>query len=393
MVTDHITSKTETTTPSTIVHIISGDLWAGAEFQVYNTLSALNKMKGNKVICILFNPGILKEKLETIHIKTIVLDESQTSSLFLLWKLYKTINAIKPNIIHVHRVKEHLLSTISTFAMSRNIPIVRTVHGSRTASRRSSLNQYLKSSLAITLDNLVIKYFSSAIIAVSKDLEKEFIHLKVRGRIHQIYNSINTEDTAPVINKEKIRRRYGVNGLFWIGTAARLVEVKNLPMLIEAATYLAESEIPFKISIFGDGPLKKELQDLIVKSNLAGRVELPGFVQDIQPIINSLDVFVLSSHHEGTPMSLLEAILLNTPVICSHVGGMAEVIESGVTGLLVPENDSKKLAESILKLYKDRNYASVLAQNARKTLDRKYSVSKTSEYLQAIYSKLIAGSA
>jgi glycosyltransferase involved in cell wall biosynthesis len=374
MVTDRCKLPIENVEPIRIVHIISGDLWAGAEAQVFSTLSCLSRIKGNDLLCILFNSGILKEKLDTINIKTVVLDESLANNLFLLWNLHKTINTVKPHIIHVHRVKEHLLSTAASFTMRRKIPIVRTVHGSRAASRRLPLNQYLKSSLAVTLDNLLIKYFSSAIIAVSKDLEKEFIQLKVRGKIYQIYNSIDTENPAPAITKEEIRRQYRVNGLFWIGTAARLVEVKNLPMLIEAATYLTESKIPFKISIFGDGPLKTELLDLIARSNLAGKVELQGFVQDIRPIINSLDVFVLSSQHEGTPMALLEAILLKTPVICTSVGGM---------------KDSKGLADRIMKCYEGRDEAVKITENARKVLEDKYSLIKATKSLYNVYRELI----
>lgn len=379
------------TGPCKILHIISGDLWAGAEVQVYHTLSFLNRDKKIELVCILFNSGILKEKLEGLNIKTIVLDESKGSSFSLLHRLIRAVHEIKPHLIHVHRIKEHLFSKISSMVEWNSVPIVRTVHGSRIASRKLPLIQFLKSSFSVKLDNVLIKYFADAIIAVSKDMEREFINLKVRGNLYQIYNSVNTENLICDTNTGEIRKRYGAENLFWIGTAVRLVEVKNLPMLIEAGKHLEKNNIPFKISIFGEGPLKKELQECIENNNLVGKVELRGFEYNIEPIIKSLDVFVLSSHHEGLPMSLLEAMILKTPIVCTSVGGMAEIINDGVNGLLVPSNDSRSLAEALIKIYGSRDMALRLTENARKTIEDDFSLSQTTESLCNIYRQLIYG--
>jgi glycosyltransferase involved in cell wall biosynthesis len=373
-----------------VLHIISGDIWAGAEAQVFNTLSSLRQTQDYHLACILFNPGVLKERLEKMEINTLVLDETVSTNFRLLLSLYKMIDTIKPDIIHVHRVKEHLLSNIAKRMLYKSIPIVRTVHGGSAASRRAPFRQFLKSTAAIMIDRFIMKYFTDGLVVVSKDLEKSFIGLKGRGKLYRIYNSIDMEEGIVRFNKEEIRNQYGANDLFWIGTAARLVDVKNIPMLIKAGAYLAERHIPFKISIFGDGPLKNELTELIKKTDLSGKIELEGFVPEITPILNSLDVFVLSSFNEGIPISLLEAMRGNTPVVCSRVGGMAEIIDHGVSGLLVPVNDSKKLAEAIIKIYEDPHYAGTLARNAHKMLEEKLSSSKTAEQLGSIYSQLIS---
>jgi|WetSurMetagenome_2_1015567.scaffolds.fasta_scaffold00113_26 L-malate glycosyltransferase len=376
-----------------ILHIISGDLWAGAEAQVYGVLSCLKKNKETVPFCILFNEGILREKLSAIGVQTIVIHETRCTSYSLYNNLVKAIDSIKPDIIHVHRVKEHLFSKIYNVFGRHNIPLVRTVHGSRSASGKLPLKQYFKASLAVKADNFLIKNWAHAVIAVSKDLEKEFILSGVKGKICQIYNAIDIDGYTKSDARKDVRKRHGASDLFWIGTAARLVEVKNLPILIEAGKYLKQSEIPFKISIFGEGPLKSELLDLVKICDLDGKVELPGFEENIQPVIESLDVFVLPSRHEGLPMSLLEAMALKTPVVCSRVGGMAEVIENEVNGLLFDVNNSKELVDCIIKLQKNPAVALTLAENARRTIENDFSLSKTTGKLIDVYSDVIGQAA
>ena len=371
------------------MHIISGDVWAGAEVQVYHTLSALTKKEDLLVTCVLFNNGILEKKLKKKNIKTIVLDETRFNNFSLLYKLSKIIRNEAPHIIHVHAVKEHFLVKCSSILSRNVIPIIRTVHGARKSPDNLPFKKSLRSNSVVFLDNFLITYAADAIIAVSKSLEQEFYKRKVKGTVYQIYNAINTLEYDLKNNQSNgvLRESYGAKDCFWIGTAARLAEPKNLQMLIKAGQYLVEREIPFKISIFGDGPLKQELQNLIERYALSDKVELHGFELEIQSVINALDVFVLCSIHEGLPMALLEAMFLKTPVVCTEVIGIQEVVENGVNGLLVPLNDSNALAESLITLYHKQDLASKLANHAKVLLDEKFSLSKTNELLCNLYYK------
>jgi glycosyltransferase involved in cell wall biosynthesis len=372
-----------------ILYIISGDIWAGAEAQVYYTLSALIKIRDLSFTCIIFNNGILKDKLESNGIKTILLDETYLNSFMILSKLNKLIQIIKPNFIHVHAVKEHFLAKCSTLFFNNKIPIIRTVHGARKAPDNLPLWKSIRSNLVVFLDNFLIKYAANDIIAVSKNLEEEFYNRKVKSNIHQIYNAIDTHNyNLTNNNNEKLRGKYGTKDLFWIGTAARLAEPKNLQMLIKAGQHLRERAFPFKISIFGDGPLRQELQNLIDRNSLSAQVELHGFEPNIYQVISALDVFVLCSIHEGLPIALLEAMVLKTPVICTDVIGIKEVIENGVNGLLIPLNNDVALAEALITLNKNREFAFKLAHNARILLDEKFSISKSIDQLYKIYNQI-----
>lgn len=322
--------------PIRILHIISGDLWAGAAVQVYHTLSALSRNGKFYVLCAVFNDGVLRRNLEKMNIRTVLLDETKLNSMGMLLSLKKLIEAEKPGMIHVHAVKEHFFGKVSALLANKNIPVVRTVHGDRGAPEGLAWGEYVRSRVVISLDNFLIRNLAEAVIAVSKDMENGFLARKLRGKVWQIYNSINTREFHFEPNTHAVREKYGVNDHFWIGTAARLVGVKNQRMLIEAGECLLDKGIPFKISIFGDGPLKGELESLIEKYKLGDSVFLHGFEPEIHSVLNALDVFVLCSLNEGLPMALLEAMYMGTPVVCTGVGGMKEIIEDGVNGMLVP---------------------------------------------------------
>lgn len=371
-----------------IIHIISGDIWAGAEVQAYHTLSALSDKPNLSLICVVFNNGIFKNNLEKKNIKTIMLDETKFNSFSLLIKLKRLICNTSPDVIHVHAVKEHLLVKLALILCCNKIPIVRTVHGARKAPDNLPFNKYLRSKLVVFLDNLLITYAAEAVIAVSKDLEQQLLKRKVKGKVCHIYNAISTDEYRLEKNNSEIREAYGVGHRFWIGTAARLAEPKNLQMLVKAGKYMVERDFPFKISIFGEGPMKQELQELIDRYFLSDQVELHGFEPEMLPVISELDVFVLCSIHEGFPMALLEAMLLKTPVVCTAVGGIREVIDDGINGLLVSLDDSKALAHSIISLSQNHDLACQLANNARSTLDQRFCLSKTTDLLLMVYDRI-----
>jgi glycosyltransferase involved in cell wall biosynthesis len=389
MVKDYWVSDRTNDDPIRILYIVSGDLWAGAAVQVYHTLSALHRGPGFYVMCVLFSDGTLKTNLEKLNIRTVLLDETKLNSVTTLLRLKQVIQTEKPHLIHVHAVKEHLFEKVSAILANKKIPVVRTVHGYTSVPEGLALGKYVRSRLVVALDKFLIKHLAEAVIAVSKDMEKRFVAQRVRGKVRQTYNAINTNEVNTNDESNSARRKYDIGDNFWIGTAARLVRVKNQRMLIEAGRCLFAKGIPFKISIFGNGPLKEDLGRLVEKYGLGDKIFLHGFEPDIHPVLNALDVFVLCSSNEGLPMALLEAMYMRTPVVCTAVGGMKEIIEGGVNGMLVPSGDSSGLANCLVKLYENQEMARKLATNARATIEEKFSLDKTLGNLCRVYDEVL----
>jgi len=380
-------NPTPTNTKIKLMHIISGDLWAGAESQVYNTLLALKSYDDILVTCVLFNDGILKNKLDSIGIKTYVLDETENDSVKIFIKLHKLVKIFRPHIIHVHHTKEHLLGLLCTCTHHfKRIAIIRTMHGMHGVRPGLPLLQRLRSSVVVWIDSILLKFFTDTVIAVSKDLMLYLQQKNLKANISVIHNALDVDHYVTAEKRsDRSLEAYRPSKGFWIGTAARLVRPKNLGMLIDAGTILKTKGIPFQISIFGDGPLKNELQKRITSLGLQKEIRLHGFVDGVLDIIDALDVFVLCSSHEGLPMALLESMLIETPVICTNVGGMKEVVEHEVNGLLVRHDDVEGLAGALMRLYNDKNLSNIIKKNAKQTILERFSAKISTKRLVTIY--------
>jgi len=152
--------------PVRVLHIASGDLWAGAEVQLFTLAKALKNNTNTIVDIILLNYGILEKKLIGNGINVIVFDETKLSSLAILWKLIRIIHQVQPDVIHTHRLKENILGCVAA-RLNGNIPTLRTAHGAPEHS--PSWRQFPKR-IIHWLDFFCGRYLQQAIISVSEDL-------------------------------------------------------------------------------------------------------------------------------------------------------------------------------------------------------------------------------
>jgi L-malate glycosyltransferase len=367
-----------------IVHIIPGDIWAGAESQVYTTLRELHKNMKYDIYVVLFNDGVLCSKLKELNINTYVIDESIFNSFQILKQLTSLLKDIKPQVIHTHEYKSHIISVFSVKFLKKRIPIIRTLHGLTSSPKNL---KYLKSNIILLIEHFMMKYYTSCIIAVSKSIEVILREQLPYVNIVQINNSINITDKMDD-SCENARKTYGIpEGTFWIGTAARLVQVKNIEMLIETARVLSlENKMNFFISIFGEGPLQKKLEEMINNYDLSSVIKLHGHTTEIMPIMIYWDAFVLTSFSEGLPMSLLEAMSIETIPICTSVGGVKEIIQDGVNGFLVPSNNYNMLADKLYYLFQmDITKKTKIKKCVKETITNQYSLNKNIKSLMDLY--------
>ena len=154
-----------------------------------------------------------------------------------------------------------------------------------------------------------------------------------------------------------------------IVSVGRLNAQKNHAMLIRAFAALGPAEDT--LTVYGEGPLRVELESLIRQLGLEGRVLLPGQVSDIPAAIRGAKVFVLPSDFEGMPNALLEAMALGLPCIATDCpcGGPAMVVREGENGLLIPVGDESALTERLARLLGDEALRTRLSENARRTAE------------------------
>ncbi len=151
---------------------------------------------------------------------------------------------------------------------------------------------------------------------------------------------------------------------------ARFVKTKGLEYLVRAAKRLDEAGVDFRLTLGGSGMLELPLKSLAAKLGIKDKVFFPGFIDHDQVPAHMLktDVFVMPSvvkengDRDGLPTVLMEALLHGVPVIATNVGGICEVVEDGVTGLIVPQRDPDALSKAILRLKNDPPAARAMAE-------------------------------
>lgn len=171
---------------------------------------------------------------------------------------------------------------------------------------------------------------------------------------------------------------------FVIGCVGRLVRIKDIRTLIDAVA-IAAAELPsLRLAIVGDGTERAALEQHMRQSNLGAVVAFTGWRRDLTTVYGGLDVVALSSRNEGTPVALIEAMAAGRPVVATAVGGVPDVVEDGVSGLVVTPADPERLAAAIVRLGRSPDVRAQMGCRGREAA-RRYDVPRLLEDLDGLY--------
>jgi glycosyltransferase involved in cell wall biosynthesis len=169
--------------------------------------------------------------------------------------------------------------------------------------------------------------------------------------------------------------------------AGRLSEQKNFVTLLEAIAQLRVKGLLCRVVIAGDGPQRAYLDRRVEELGLGDQVVLPGNVQNLQELMQSADLFVLPSLWEGLPLVLLEAMAAGLPVVGSRIKGIAEIVEDGVSGILVEPGDAGELARGVSDLLGSAPRRAAFGAAGLEIVRREYDFARVSRQLGALYGK------
>jgi glycosyltransferase involved in cell wall biosynthesis len=359
-----------------ICHIISGDLWAGKEVMIYSLLKGLKKYNNLTLSTILFNEGRLAEEIRKLGIRVHVTDESKISFFNILLATRKIFSKRPPDVIHSHNYKENILAYLSSRSI-RSPKLIATHHGIQEVYRKDTRLQHR---LISKCNFFVLSRCFQRVVGVSQDIQKA---LKQYGfsnnKVCVIHNGIEIPDITP--NKD--------NGeTFVIGSSGRLFPVKDYPFMVEIAKAILEKTTHIRFQLAGDGPERSKLQALIEEYGLNDVFVLKGHLEDISAFYQGLDLYLNTSIHEGIPMSILEAMAYQLPVVAPKVGGFKEIVEEGVQGYLLEERNPKAFAEKCILLYENKALRQKMAQAAREKVMREFSLEKMAQNYFNVYLEL-----
>jgi len=374
------------TTRFNICHVVSGDRWAGAEVQVAALLKYLKRHDDVNLSAVLLNPGRLADEISHCGIELKVLPERSHSFRSILSEATRFFHGRSIHVLHSHRYKENLLAAL--LARRCGIPVVvRTQHGLPEPQRGV---RRLKQTLLQSLDHLVARWSTDRVVSVSSEMTTFLSRRLAPGKVVTIFNGIDLENVRSELGPQDARERLGIPVNYRvIGTAGRLEPIKRLDLFLEMARRIRDRRSNVRFVVAGEGREESRLRALAVKLGIQNDVLLLGHRDDVFDVLRALDIMVLSSDHEGMPMVLLEAMALEVHVVARAVGGIPEVIEQGVSGVLVNSSDPTALADSCLKALDDREQSRQMTEAAKRKVQEQFSAERTAGEVRLLYNSLV----
>lgn len=351
-----------------IVHLVYSFGCGGLEKVIANLINFSENYSVEHIIVSLTDETAMMEQLNH-PVKLVVLDKQPGNDLSSHLKLYQLLTQLKPHTIQTYNfgtIEYHL-----TAAFAR-VPVrVHSDHGrgGDDPHGKNRLHNYFRKWVA---------HFIHHYVVVSDDLYRWVTEqLKIpKAKVTLMFNGVAIPELKPTKHHE----------LTQFVTVGRLDKVKNQQLLIDAFA-LARSQLGLtsaELVIVGDGPLYDALAEQIEALNMSASITLLGYRTDIIEILMNADVFVLSSVYEAMPMTILEAISVKTPVICTNVGGVAQFVNEQQVQL-VESNNALALAQAMVQTVNEPAATQQRVEAAHQLLVEQYSVTQMVQQYLTLY--------
>ena len=372
-----------------ILYVIDSMDQGGAETQLLKTLARLSLDQFEAFIVLTREPGAFYAQLAALPIVqdiTILYDagclesqsyQSRSSILSLAQKAFRLagiIKSVKPAIVHSWLwYSNFLCGLVRQFSLipSGMYPLIVSQRGDYYA-------RYGRPRLWLT--EKIIYRHADVLLTNSDSIGDSLRHRYPSKRILAIRNLLDLPDVVP-------RSPADVPPASHIVSVGRLTPEKGHQYLIEALHLLNTkfNRQDFTATILGDGGLHAELTQLVSSYDLSDRIQMPGFCDDIFPMLSTAHLFVLPSLHESSPNALIEAMGVGLPCVASSVGGVPDLIDHRDNGLLIPPGASGALAEAINDLLSNQKLAVYLGRNARRKIEEMFDSNRSIQQLETVY--------
>jgi len=269
---------------------------------------------------------------------------------FAILAVAEVIRERRPAIVHAHGSKAGLIARLAA-RIAGNPPVIVTVHNHVLYGGISPLMRWIY----IHLERWLSKR-TARIVTVSGALTREMLDVfeLPADKVVTIHNGLDLTPYLGPGSRDSVRARLGVPAdAFLYGIAARFAPQKGLDAFVAAATPVLAADPNAWVVIAGDGPLLEMVRTQARKTRVRERILFPGFETDVPGLLSALDVYVNTSVSEALGIGTIEAMASALPVIATAVGGTPEVVEDGVTGLLVPAGRPKPLTDAMLAVSHD----------------------------------------
>lgn len=369
----------------TILHTESSTGWGGQEVRILLEARAMQE-RGHRVLLACAPDCRLAQRARewNLPVEGIVFQRSIDGRAIL--RLRRLMRKERVDVLNTHSSKDSWCGGIAA-RLARGVKVVRTRHVS-IPIKNNLPTRWLYTRL------------TDAIITTGEKLREQLI--RDNGfraeRIVSIATGVDLQRFNPSqYSRQTVREEWGLApDAPLVGTIAMLRRMKGHNVLIEAAAQVLQQMPQAKFLIVGDipsaSPLKQQLEEQVARLGIGGSVIFAGYREDVPEILAALDCVVLpSTRDEGVPQSVAQALAMARPVVATDVGATAELIEDGVTGILVPPGDAAALATGILSTLREPEQASQRALVGQQRVRERYSVERMAEQVERLYERLVIG--
>ena len=348
-----------------VVHIITKLELGGAQINTVYTYENLDEKRFETYL--LCGPGGMltgkvKKKERLLIVNHLAREINPGKDLKALWQIKKILKDIKPDIVHTHSSKAGIIGRIAAFFSGVPV-IIHSVHG----FSFSPFQSLLKRRFYITAEKIVSRFTHHFVFVSHDDIETARQKKLVRENYSLIRSGFPFKKfLTKNPDLTTLRKKYHIAATDFIcGTIAPFKPQKGLFHLIEIAEKVLESNENKRNVVFmiiGDGDLREAIQSRLQKKGILHHFRLPGFVFDIEAVIDLFDLGISTALWEGLPQSLVQLRLKKKAVVASDIPGNREVIKENKNGFLVAVLDYKTFSEKILYLIHHENQRQRLAE-------------------------------
>jgi glycosyltransferase involved in cell wall biosynthesis len=368
------------------LHVDTARTWRGGQNQVLLTVNGLRSI-GQRAALVAHPDGELRRRAAE-GLDLIPIAPRTEMDLSAAWKFSRILRRLRPDVIHAHDPHGVALAAL---ALSIGAGAANRSTGSRQGASMPALvaarrvDFHLKGNSFSRWKYRQVDCFIAASDAIRQMLVADGVPADRTVTVHE---GIDVEHVvaAPAVN---------VHEAFWlphgspvVGNVAALVPHKGQRYLIDAAHLVVQQVPDARFIILGEGELREHLEKQVREHHLEKHVLLPGFRTDVLGCLKGFDLFAMSSITEGLGTSLLDAMACARPIVATRAGGIPEIVEDGVNGLLVPARDHQALAEAIVRALKNPELRQRMGDAGFARVNERFTVERMVSETAGVYARV-----
>ncbi len=359
------------------IHVDTAETWRGGQNQVLLTVNGLRGL-GHRAALVAHPHGELRRRAAE-GLELIPIAARSELDLTAAWRLARVVRRLAPDLLHAHDAHATAMATLA-------LPLAGTLKQPPAVVVSRRVDFHLRSNSFSRWKHRQVDCFIAASEAIRQMLLADGVPADRTVMVHEGID-VDHVDAAPRVN---VREAFFLpHGAPLVGHVAALVPHKGQRHLVDAARLVVQAIPDARFVILGEGELRAHLERQVREFHLEKHVLLPGFRTDVLGCLKGFDLFAMSSVTEGLGTSILDAMACARAVVATRAGGIPEIVEDGVTGLLVAPRDHHALASAIVRLLRDEPLRRRMGEAGRVRVVGRFTVDRMVAETAAVYQGVV----